>query len=254
VQKVNKDEIRNNVAYLSQQSRVYRSGWNKDTATWIKSKLESYGLENVHFEDFDGGNGRNVVGEIGSGSNVIVVTGGHRDSVGNCPGAVDNAAGTSVVMEIARVLATCKNEIKSYKIRFVLFDGEEQGLLGSKAYVNAHSTENIQRMLNFDCLGLVRSQGLTLFRTANDLSTSADKACQYLGLTCDKRGQAPCNSDHCPFASKGMGYLFAINYGATCGTCYHCQSCIDDMSQIDSTRLEWSAKFGTYVITDLYVK
>ncbi|MEM5874474.1 MAG: M28 family peptidase [Candidatus Aenigmatarchaeota archaeon] len=254
---VNVEEAMKNINYLTQKSRSCGSSWNSETADYIKKALESYGLNNVYFEDFN--YVRNIVGEIGSGNNVIIVTGGHRDSVSNCPGAVDNAAGTSVVMESARVLATCKDEIKNYKIRFVLFDCEERsslspGLLGSSVYVNTHKNENIKRMLNFDCLGLKDSPGLTIFRTAIDLSNSADKACNYLGLNCMKMGQAPCASDHCPFDENGIPYLFAINYGFTCGPCYHCMSCMDDISQIDKTRMEWALKFAVYVLADLYLK
>lgn len=242
-----------NILYLTQKPRRYGSEWNRETADWISDKLKLYGLENVHFENF--GIGRNVVGEVGQGSDVILVTGGHRDSVGGCPGAVDNAAGTAVVMEAARIIATCKDKIKDYKIRFVLFDGEELGLLGSIAYVNAHSGENIQRMLNFDCPGYKNSNAIRIYRTATDLSTSVDKACSLLPLPCNKRSRAACNSDHCPFGLRGIGYLFAISYagGATCGKCYHCMRCTDDISQVGSTQLEWAGKLAVYVLADLYI-
>jgi hypothetical protein len=262
VKLVDSNLMTNNIQYLIQQPRVGGSAWNRQTADWIRSQLESYGLESVHFEDFSSlsGQGRNVVGEIGSGSNVIVVTGGHRDTAIGCPGAVDNAAGTVTVLEAARVLATCKNNIKSYKMKFVIFDIEEYPpyMAGSKDYVNVHSNENIKGMINFDCLGLKGSTGLTVYRTDTDLSNSADKACQYLGITCDKRGQAPARSDQDPFGQKGIGYLWAINYAATvdesCGMCYHCVKCQDDMSQIDSKNMEWVGKFAVYVLVDLYVK
>jgi len=253
VKLVDSNEMIKNINYLIQNPRPYKSNWNKQTADYIKTTLESYSLDNVYFEDFNSGNGRNVIGELGSGSNVIIVTGGHRDGVSNCPAAVDNAAGTATVMEAARVLAACKSSIKNYKIKFVLFDGEELGMYGSHAYVNAHSNENIQRMFNFDCLGLKGSSGLTIFRTAKDLSDSSDKACQSLGINCDKRGQAPGNSDHSPFDDANIPYLWAINYGYTCGACYHCYSCTDDISQIDGTRMEWAGKLTVYVLADLYL-
>jgi hypothetical protein len=251
VKLVDSNDMYNNIQQLAQQPRPYGSSWNSQTADYIKNKLESYGLDNVKFEDFS--NGRNVVGEIGSGSNVIVVTGGHRDSVPNCLGAVDNAAGAATVMEAARVLAGYKDYIKTYKLRFVLFDNEENGLYGSIAYVNAHGSE-VQRMINFDCIGETGNSGFDVYRTATDLSNSADRACSSLGLNCRKLGQGPCYSDHCSFGQKGIGYLWLTNYGSVCGTCYHCQQCQDDMDQIDRTRLEWAGKFAVYVLSDLYLK
>ena len=246
--------------YLIQNPRNYGSDWNKKTADYISDKLKSYGLENVHFEDFDSGKGRNVVGELGTGSNIIVVTGGHRDTPKGtcfswpCPGAVDNGGGTVAVMEVARVLASCKNYIKTNKLRFVLFDGEELGMWGSYAYAEDHmdkNNENINRMVNFDCVGDKDSTGLVVYRTADDFSNSADKGCQSLNINCEKVNGAGSSSDQIPFASRGAKILWIkVNNG--CGTCYH-QSC-DDMSRIGSAQMDWTGKLGVYVLSDLYLK
>jgi hypothetical protein len=246
------------IQYLIQQPRLYESSWNRQTADYIMERLKHYGLDNVHFEDFTlYGQGRNVVGEIGSGSNVVIVAGGHRDSVPNCPAAVDNAAGAAVVMEAARVLASCKSSIKTYKIKFVLFDIEEYGMHGSHAYVNTHSGENMQGMINLDCIGQAGNPGLDIYRTATDLSNSADRACTSLNLNCRKLGQAPARSDQAPFAEMGIGYIWVANYdleAINCAACYHCYSCQDDMGQIGSKNLGWAANFTVYVLADLYLK
>jgi len=68
-----------------------------------------------------------------------VIVSGHLDSW-NGPGsqgALDNGVGTSVTLETARILAKVKAHPKR-TIRFILWTGEEQGLLGSRAYVTAH--------------------------------------------------------------------------------------------------------------------
>ncbi len=66
-----------------------------------------------------------------------VMAGAHLDSWVAADGASDNGAGSVVVMEIARVLS--KLGVKPRRtIRFVLWSGEEQGLLGSMAYVEQH--------------------------------------------------------------------------------------------------------------------
>lgn len=248
------------LTYLTQNPRNYGSDWNKKTADYISDKLKSYGLDNVHFEDFDSGSGRNVVGELGTGSNIIVVTGGHRDTPKGtcfswpCPGAVDNGGGTVAVMEVARVLASCKNYIKTNKLRFVLFDGEERGMWGSYAYAEDHidkNNENINRMVNFDCVGDKDSTGLVVYRTADDFSNSADRGCQLLNINCEKVNGAGSSSDQTPFASRGVKILWIkVNNG--CGTCYH-QSC-DDMSRIGSAQMDWTGKLGVYVLSDLYLK
>ena len=67
----------------------------------------------------------------------IVLVGGHLDSWHSAPGATDNADGAAVVMEAARILKAIGAAPKR-TIRFALWSGEEQGLLGSKAYVAQH--------------------------------------------------------------------------------------------------------------------
>ncbi|MGH9863014.1 MAG: M20/M25/M40 family metallo-hydrolase, partial [Candidatus Acidiferrales bacterium] len=70
----------------------------------------------------------------------IVVVGAHLDSWDLANGATDNGTGTSVILEAARVLR--KLDLKPKRtLRFILFTGEEQGLHGSKAYVEAHKSE-----------------------------------------------------------------------------------------------------------------
>ncbi len=67
----------------------------------------------------------------------IVMVGGHLDSWHSAPGATDNADGAAVVMEAARILRAIGATPKR-TIRFALWSGEEEGLLGSKAYVAQH--------------------------------------------------------------------------------------------------------------------
>ena len=259
VNSVNVNSMFETIQYLAQESRVFGSNWNRQTADYIADKLRSYGLENVHFEDFtfSGRNGRNVVGEIGSGTQVIIVAGGHRDSVSTSPGAVDNAAGTATVIEAARVLASCKDSIKQYKIRFVLFDAEEYGLVGSKAYAELHVDkmgENTGEMLNFDCLGYKNANGLVIYRTSDTLSNAADECCNLLKIDCTRVFSAGASSDQVPFYDRGINVLFAINKvsGHPCGSCYH-QAC-DDLTKIGSTQLGWAGKLATCILAKLYLK
>ena len=82
---------------------------------------------------------QNVLAEIpGRGSRPgIVIAGAHLDSWFMADGGVDNAAGSAVVMEAARILAKLGVRPKR-TIRFALWDGEEQGLYGSTFHVLKH--------------------------------------------------------------------------------------------------------------------
>ena len=85
--------------------------------------------------------GYNVVAEIpGTDPKLkeeLVMLGGHLDSWHGATGATDNAAGCSVMMEAVRILKTLNVQPRR-TIRIVLWSGEEEGLLGSRAYAKNH--------------------------------------------------------------------------------------------------------------------
>jgi hypothetical protein len=93
---------------------------------------------NVHYDDSDA-NGYNIIAEIpGSDPSAgYVMAGAHLDSWVASDGAADNAAGSAVVMEAARIISTLGIKPKR-TIRFALWSGEEQGLFGSMNYVERH--------------------------------------------------------------------------------------------------------------------
>ncbi len=84
----------------------------------------------------------NTIGEIQGGDkkDEIVMLGGHMDSWHSGTGATDNAAGVAVAMEAVRILKTLGVKPRR-TIRIALWSGEEQGLLGSRAYVAKHFAE-----------------------------------------------------------------------------------------------------------------
>jgi len=95
----------------------------------------------------------NTVGEI-RGSELpgqVVILGAHLDSWDLGTGVSDNGAGSMVVLEAARVLA--RSGLRPRRtIRFILFSGEEQGLIGSRDYAATHANEadSVQAVLVID--------------------------------------------------------------------------------------------------------
>jgi Zn-dependent M28 family amino/carboxypeptidase len=67
----------------------------------------------------------------------VVLIGAHLDSVAASPGATDNATGSAAVMEAMRILKTIGVQPRR-TIRVALWGGEEQGLMGARAYVRDH--------------------------------------------------------------------------------------------------------------------
>jgi hypothetical protein len=85
----------------------------------------------------------NVIGEIPGTEKPeeMVIVGGHLDSWDGATGTTDNGTGTATTLEAARLLMKAGAKPKR-TIRFMLWSGEEQGLLGSRAYIKAHPEEN----------------------------------------------------------------------------------------------------------------
>ena len=106
----------------------------------------------------------NTVAEI-RGSELpgqVVILGAHLDSWDLGTGTTDNGTGSMVVLEAARAIAQSGLKPKR-SIRFILFSGEEEGLLGSRAYAEAHAAmaDSIQAVLVLDNgTGSVKGQAL----------------------------------------------------------------------------------------------
>jgi Zn-dependent M28 family amino/carboxypeptidase len=92
----------------------------------------------VEFQDADP-NSYNTIAEIPGTDKAdeIVMLGGHLDSWQAGTGATDNGAGCAVMMEAVRILQAAGLKPRR-TIRVGLWSGEEQGLLGSRAYVRQH--------------------------------------------------------------------------------------------------------------------
>jgi hypothetical protein len=81
----------------------------------------------------------NIVAEIPGTDKAdeVVMLGAHFDSWASGTGATDNAAGSAAMMEAMRILKSCNVKMRR-TVRLALWTGEEEGLLGSRAYVKEH--------------------------------------------------------------------------------------------------------------------
>jgi hypothetical protein len=87
----------------------------------------------------EGATSYNTIGEIRGTDkpDEVIMLGGHLDSWHAATGATDNAIGCAIMMEAARILKTLGVKPRR-TIRVALWSGEEEGLLGSQAYVKEH--------------------------------------------------------------------------------------------------------------------
>lgn len=148
----------------------------------------------------------------------LILIGAHRDHFGQqagllFPGADDNASGTSVMLELARMLSI-RATAPERTILFVSFDGEERGLLGSTLYVS-HPVFPLDRtvaMINLDHLGAGDGK-LTVGVTGMD-KILAQQAADQAGLhdNIQMYGYFP-GGDHVPFFEAGVPTVTVVSSG-----------------------------------------
>jgi len=170
---------------------------------------------------------KNVLGKI-TGTHPklkeeVIVLGGHMDHLGVSVdkevynGADDNASGTAVVMEVARVMKL--NGLRPKRtILFAAWAAEEQGLLGSRHYAE-HSVFPIEKTvlnLNMDMVGLgdgkVRFSGYYFAPEMwGEINRSLSQ--EELDKLVPNRG-GPGGSDHTPFLTRGVPAFFLFSSGS----------------------------------------
>ena len=99
--------------------------------------------------------GFNVIGEI-PGTDLkdeIVMIGAHLDCWHGATGATDNGAGSAVMIEVMRIIKTLGINPRR-TIRIGLWDGEEQGLIGSRSYVKRNFGERLDKTMPYDSIVL----------------------------------------------------------------------------------------------------
>ncbi len=212
----------------------------------------------VHFEMPNRVSGpvesENVVGEIRGREkpDEFVLLGAHLDSWDLGTGALDNGCNAAMVIDAARVIHASGN-IPRRSIRFVLFTGEEQGELGSRAYAHAHRAE-LDRMIAaviFDS-GVGRVTGYSL-GARKDLLPGAREALEPLKslgpmeYTFDAAG----DTDDLDFVLEGVPTLVANQDVANYMLNYHAAS--DTFDKVDFAELKKNvaiAAITAYALAD----
>lgn len=186
-------------------------------------------LPEGRFEPLPGEPGlRNIVGRV-AGEKPAIVIGAHYDTLSRPKGFVganNGAAGSAVVIEVARALAGSASE-QGREVKFVLFDGEEpagklpeteaeflrRGLRGSSAYVQAHPDET-EAMILLDYVG---HRGLRLSREeSSDAQLWGRLEAAAAGVGADRffTGEtgAAILDDHTPFLRAGVPAIDLIDW------------------------------------------
>lgn len=182
-----------------------------------------------------------------------LVVGAHYDHFGRegatiYHGADDNASGTAVVLGLAQSLAATR---PPRTLVFVLFAGEELGLLGSAHHVRHPSAAPVERMvamLNFDMVGRLAGRRLLVggVETGSGFRPLVEDAGREAGLDLDVRASGVGPSDHTRFHAAGVPVLF-FHSGSHAD--YHRPS--DTAEKIDAVGMAKVAHLAARVITRL---
>ncbi|MGG5260194.1 M28 family metallopeptidase [Phycicoccus avicenniae] len=245
-----------------------RSGYQA-SVDYVKATLDAAGYTTqVQSFSTSSGTSYNVVATLaGTDPSRVVMAGAHLDSVSAGPGINDNGSGTAGVLETAVQYAASGQRPRN-TLRFGFWGAEEQGLLGSKAYVaslSAAEKAKIALYLNIDMIGspnpgyfvyddnaagnAVRDE-ITAWYTAKGIPS------EYI----DVQGR----SDHAAFRAAGLptAGIFsgaetlkttaqAQKWGGTAGRafdpCYH-RSC-DTLANLDTTSLDRGADLVGAIVT-----
>jgi carboxypeptidase Q len=183
----------------------------------------------------------NVIGEIRGGdlADEIVVIGAHLDSWDLGTGALDNGCNVALVIDLARQIRRLGLTPRR-TIRFALWNGEEQGLFGSWAYVQAHEDELGRHVMvsSFDT-GSGRIRGFVTNGRMAELRGVLDAALEPVaGLgPFEHTDAAYYGTDHFDFVLEGVAGFFADQESANYGENYHARGDTFDKVNQEQVRL-----------------
>lgn len=205
-------------------------GWS--AGIYLSRQMEAIGLrpggsQRGWFQTFHDGSQRNVLGVLdGSDERLkheVIVVGAHYDHIGfgrqrgsnGSVGAIhngadDNASGVASLLEVAEAFKQLPTAPRR-TILFALWDGEEQGLLGSRHW-NRNPTvrrDSVRMAFNSDMVGRLRNQRVAVHgtRSALGLRRLVSLAATGVDLDMDFIWGVKKNSDHWPFFESGIPIL-----------------------------------------------
>jgi Zn-dependent M28 family amino/carboxypeptidase len=143
-----------------------------------------------------------VRADIGPDTDRAVYLTSHVDAHDIAEGAVDNAAGTAMVLEIVRALLA-RDANLDRRVRIVCFGAEEVGLRGSKREAEVVDLDTIQAVVN--CDGVCRGRTLQYYTHGfDDLAAAVERVADRFGHPVSVRPTQHPHSDHWPFVARGV--------------------------------------------------
>lgn len=173
----------------------------------------------------------------------IVLT-GHFDSLPVGPGAWDNATGSAALMGL--YLYFLENAPKR-TLRFVWCGSEEQGLLGSKAYIEQHKelvSQSVKFCFNFDMCGTLLGPNNIFITGGKELEDFVELFCRETGYSAGTRTGVH-SSDSAPFADMGIPGI-GISRGTQTSEIHTCR---DTMFPLGEKPLKETIRFAASMVS-----
>ena len=153
---------------------------------------------------------QNVHGELGPDTDQEILVTSHVDAHDIAEGAMDNGAGTAMVLELAKALAAREEDLDT-KVHFITYGSEEVGLVGSGYDARNRDQDTIKAILNLD--GVVRERTLSFTTHGFD---ALGEAAEAVGARYDhpvyvNPEQGP-HSDHWSYTKWGVPGVFVASH------------------------------------------
>lgn len=184
-----------------------------------------------------------------------IVVGGHLDSWDLATGAIDNGIGIAAVLDMARTFKSLNIQPKR-NIQFVMFMGEEQGLLGSKALVkdltNENQLNNVRYMMNIDMSGNPigfnasgRDEMVPIFNQIGEKIQDVDST--YINENANRAGL---HSDHQTYMMEGIPVVGIVgNLEPVVYDFYHSNG--DDFDLVNEEHLKNTVRYSSMMLYEL---
>jgi hypothetical protein len=243
---------------IEQLRRDVKGSKSRSVATGIKAQVKGYATATFYGEKYKNTVSHNVIGKVEGTDPKLkteyIVVGGHMDHNGVTngviyPGADDDASGTAVTMEMARLMAANAATIKPKRtVVFALWCGEEEGLFGS-TYYGDHPTDGVTMdkvvaNFNADMVGLgdgIGAPGALNFPTIFDVIMKNQEPDVAKAVHPSTAG--PGGSDYSAFIERGIEALALMTDGGVGHPDYH-----DSGDRADKIDPEILRKTGQFVL------
>lgn len=247
---------------LTETSRWAGTAEERESADWIAEVFSGFGYETElqPFTFTENAKGRqdsedavNVIAVKRADKNPngdILILSAHHDSIECTVGAVDDASGTALLLELARVLRNVESDTE---IRFVSFSAEEEGLRGSDYYVEQLTEEEKSHIIGdiqMDMIGHCRADSSIVCTAVGNEQLLGRMLVEASGAEGETAWETYVEtaSDHASFAFAGIP---AVLVTQNCGTGTENHRFIDQSNMVDAEKAVAAGKVILQTVTDI---